>query len=372
MARQTLRAGLSSSDLADLRAPRDFPAVSLIMPTHRTPPDSKTDPIVLRNLLDHAAVRLRGENLPHGVADEVIDGLNRAARSVDLNHAAEALAVFAGTGGEHHSFTLPYVHPAPRVAIGLSFAIRDLVAAREHVWDYWVLSLSEQPTRLWSGAGEWLRESNAGGFPMAYSDGLPGERGAVPRPRRAERLKNDRREQFFRHVFGEMATVLARDSRPLVVTGVKRYLAYFEQLSPAAAQSRFIGFVEGSFDQASGPELAGWVAPVLTAERERWQSDAIGRLEVARSERLLASGLTQVWDLAAAGQVRELLAEEGYLCSARESDGHLLPPGDPAGVPVDDAVEVIMDGVLNGGGEVIFVPDGSLEQYGRIAASLRF
>jgi hypothetical protein len=372
MARQMLRAGLSSSDLADLRAPRDFPAVSLIMPTHRTPPDSKTDPILLRNLLDQASAGLRGEKLPHGIAEEIIDGLHHAATAVDLNHAAEALAVFAARPSEHHSFTLPYVHPAPRVAIGHSFATRDLVAAREHVWDYWVLSLSEQPARLWSGAGEWLSESNAGGFPMAYSDGLPAERGAVPRPRRAERLKNDRREQFFRHVLGEMATVLARDCRPLVVTGVKRYLAYFSQLAPAAVQSQFIGFVEGSFDQASGPELVGWVAPVLTAEREHWQHTAIGRLEVARSERLLASGLAQVWDLAAAGQVRELLAEEGYLCPARESDGHLLPPGDPGGAAVDDAVEVIMDGVLNGGGEVIFVPDGSLEPYGRIAASLRY
>jgi hypothetical protein len=31
-----------------------------------------------------------------------------------------------------------------------------------------------------------------------------------------------------------------------------------------------------------------------------------------------------------------------------------------------------MDGVLNGGGEVIFVPDGALEPYERIAASLRY
>jgi hypothetical protein len=168
-----------------------------------------------------------------------------------------------------------------------------------------------------------------------------------------------------------MASALA-DGRPLVVTGVPRYLAYFEQLAPAPAMSQFIGSAEGSFDHASGPELAAIVAPVLTAERQRWQAEAIGRLETARSERLFAGGLTQVWDLAAAGQIRELLAEEGYLAPARQDEGHLLPPGDPGGEQVDDAVDAIMDAVLDGGGEVIFVPDGSLESSHRIAASLRY
>jgi hypothetical protein len=367
-----LTAELNQRDLASLRAPREFPAVSLIMPTHRTYPDNKQDPVLLRNLFEEASTRLHNANLPHGMAAEVTSALEAAAASVDRSHAAEALVLFAAPGGEHHSFVVPYVHPQPRVAIGQSFATRDLVAAREHVWNYWVLVLSEQPTRLWSGVGEQLTQSNAVGFPMMYADSLPDERGPVPHARRAERIKNDRREQFFRHIFGEMVTVLADDGRPLVVTGVPRYLSYFEQLAPAAVKGQFIGSAEGSFGDATGPEVASIIAPALIEERERWQDEAIRQLETARSERLFASGLTQVWDLAAAGQIRELLAEEGYLAPARESGGHLLPPGDPAGDQVDDAIDTIMDAVLDGGGEVIFVPDGSLADSHRVAASLRY
>lgn len=367
-----LTAELNERDLASLRAPREFPAVSLIMPTHRTFPDNKQDPVLLRNLLEEATTRLHSANLPHGMAAEVTSALEAVAASADHSHAAEALVLFAAPGGEQHAFTVPYVHPQPRVAIGQSFATRDLVAAQEHVWNYWVLVLSEQPTRLWSGAGEQLTESLNAGFPMMYADSLPDERGPVPRARRAERIRNDRREQFFRHTFGALATAAASDGHPLVVTGVPRYLSYFEQLAPAAVKGQFIGSAEGSFGDATGPELAAIVAPVLIGERERWQHAAIDQLETAKSERLFTSGLTQVWDLAAAGQIRELLAEEGYLAPARESDGHLLPPGDPSGDQVDDAVDTIMDAVLDGGGEVIFVPDGALEPSHRIAASLRY
>lgn len=365
-------AALTDRDLAGLRGQRDFPAVSLVMPTHRTFPDNKQDPILLRNLLDSATERLRAEGLPHGIASEVMDALNAAASATDLNHAAEALALYAAPGREHHTFTLPFVRPAPRVVVGRAFATRDLISAREHVWDYWVLVMSESPTRLWSGAGQQLTEESAAGFPAEYADSLPDERGPVPRARRAEQIKNDRREQFFRHMFGDLATVLAADTRPLVVTGVQRYLSYFEQFAPASLKSHFVGSVEGSFDHATGPELAESITPVLAAERHRWQRAAVGRLDKARSERLFASGLSQVWDLAAAGQVRELLVEEGYLAAGRAAGGHLLPSGDPGGEPVDDAVDTIMDAVLDGGGEVIFVPDGSLETFHRIAASLRY
>lgn len=365
-----LTAELGERDLAALRSPREFPAVSVLLPTHRTFPDNRQDTIMARNLLDEATTRLRDANLPHGIADEVIASLEAAAEAADLDHAAEALVLFAAPGGEHHTFSLPYVHPRARVVIGQSFATRDLVAAQEHVWNYWVLVLAERPARLWSGTGERLTESTTGGFPLSYSP--PVERGPVPHAREAEQIKNDRREQFFRHVFGEMASVLSSNGRPLVVTGVARSLAYFDQLAPAAVTSQFIGSADGSFDHASGPELAAIVAPALNAERQCWQADAIERLETARSERLFAGGLSQVWDLAAAGQIRELLVEEGFLAPARQDSGHLLPPGDPSGDQVDDAVDTIMDAVLDGGGEVIFVPDGSLESAQRIAASLRY
>jgi Bacterial archaeo-eukaryotic release factor family 3 len=365
-------AELDTADLADLRAPRRFPAVSVILPTHRTYPENRQDPIRLRNLLDEASIRLREENVERDVAREVVSALDHAAADVDLTRAAETLVLLAASGGEQHSFVLPYVHAKERVVIGQSFATRDLIAASEHVWNYWVLALSEQSCRLWSGAGEELAEAALRGFPMPYSESLPAERSPVPRAREAAAFDCDRREQFFRDAYTAMACVLASDPRPVVLAGVRPYLSYFGQLPPEPVRARLIGSAEGRFDEATGAELADLIAPVLTAERARWQRAAIGLLERARSERLFASGLGQVWELAATGQVWEALVEEGYLAPARLAGGRLLPPDVPGGEPVEDAVDDIVDDVLDGGGEVIFVPDGSLDRYQHIAASLRY
>ena len=364
-------AELDTADLAGLRAPRRFPAVSVILPTHRRYPENRQDPIRLRNLLDEASIRLREENVERDVAREVVSALDHAAADVDLDNAAETLVLLAASGGEQHSFVLPYVHARERVVIGRSFATRDLIAASEHVWNYWVLALSDQSCRLWSGAGEELTESSLRGFPMPYSGSPAGERGRVPGASEAA-FDVDRREQFFRDAYTAMASVLASDPRPVVLAGVRPYLSYFGQLPPEPVRARLIGSAEGSFEEATGAMLADLIAPVLTAERARWQRDAIGLLERARSERLFASGLGQVWELAATGQVWEALVEEGYLAPARRAGGRLLPPDVPGGEPVEDAVDDIVDDVLDGGGEVIFVPDGSLDRYQHIAASLRY
>lgn len=364
-------AELHTADLAALREPRQFPAVSVITPTLRADP-GRQNPIRLRNLIDEAARLLRGDSTPREAADQVVAALNSAAAAADLQHAAEALVLLAAPGGEHHTFILPYISASSRVVIGRTFATRDIVDAREHVWAYWVLAMSELPTRLWSGFGEELTEFTTAGFPMSYEQTLPPMHGPVPRQRQQTGIKNDRREEFYRQVLATTAHVLASDPRPIVIAGVRRNLIYFEQLAPVAVRDRYIGSVEGAYDQVTASELSTLVAPVLSAERERWQRAAISRLDEAKSDRLFASGLDQVWDLASSGQVRELLVEEDYLIPGRQSDGHLMPAGSTGGEPVDDAVELIMDAVLSSGGEVIFVPDGALEGYERIAASLRY
>ena len=48
---------MTVKDLATL-TPSGYPAVSLLMPTHRTPPENQQDPIRLRNLLAEAKRRL--------------------------------------------------------------------------------------------------------------------------------------------------------------------------------------------------------------------------------------------------------------------------------------------------------------------------
>jgi hypothetical protein len=357
---------VDAADLAGLRQPRDFPAISLVMPTHRHRPENRQDPIRLRSLLDEAGRRLRDlkAELPRGQADELLRSLEKAADQVDLQHAREALVLFAAPGGEEHAFVLPYVTVTERLVFDRTFATRDLVAAREQTWKYWVLALSEQPTRLWSGEGETLTEVDNALFPLHW--------GGVEKAERGTPNDSARRGEFFRQVERAMAETRKADRRPIVLLGVQRYLAYFAEFASQGLRDDVIGTVEGSFDQASGHELFERAAPVLAGEQRRRRDAALAQLEPARSEKRLAAGLEEVWELAGQGRIGQLMVEHGYLAPALIEDGRLLPADAADGEPVPDAVDELIEITMAAGGEVSFVPDDSLADHDRVAAVLRY
>ncbi|MFD0541775.1 hypothetical protein ACFQY7_56180 [Actinomadura luteofluorescens] len=93
--------------LAGLRKPRPYPAVSVLMPTHRSARDVREDRIRLRNLLGEVRRRLHDDpRVEPDAADDVVRGLERAASEVDPRHGSDALVLFAAPHGEHHAFTI--------------------------------------------------------------------------------------------------------------------------------------------------------------------------------------------------------------------------------------------------------------------------
>ena len=85
---------LSRSDLKSLQAPRDYPSVSILAPTHRTAPSNKQDPIKVRSLVRKAIDRLHGELRKREVA-AVVNNLQQLVRQVDWQHTLDGLALFA-------------------------------------------------------------------------------------------------------------------------------------------------------------------------------------------------------------------------------------------------------------------------------------
>jgi hypothetical protein len=362
---------MTVKDLATLR-PNGYPAVSLLMPTHRTPPENQQDPIRLRNLLAEARRRLeQDESVPRDVAAQVYDDIAAAAAHVDLRQVGEGLALFASPGQVHVRLLDTPVHE--RVVVADSYEVRDVVAdaARRH--RYWALVLSEQPTRLWSGDGPELLEVTSHGFPFTHEGpggtlGLPRDYGQRPSAHRDERHR-----QFFRDITTALAEVDALDTRPVFVLGVERYLAFFadEWARPIA------GTVTGNYDHAGPHEVYELLAPRLAAYTAMQQVAALESLDAARGANRCASGLAEVWALARQGRGAHLVVEEGYHSPAWVHDDHLHPPEQEPhrhapGVLVDDAVDDIVELVARQGGDVTFVGDGSLVSEDRIALIVRY
>ncbi len=100
-------------------------------------------------------------------------------RDIDYRYALDGLAIFV-----NHDFARKFYLPFPvkeRVIIDESFATRDLVLTMNRSSRYWVLALSEKPTRLFEGARDTLAEITDYGFPMVHTG--PGRRQPPSQPR---------------------------------------------------------------------------------------------------------------------------------------------------------------------------------------------
>jgi hypothetical protein len=79
---------ISLSELKTLQAHREYPSVSILLPTHRYAPANKQDKIKASNLIKKAIDRLHDE-FPKREVAAVVKNLLGLARHVDWKHMLE-------------------------------------------------------------------------------------------------------------------------------------------------------------------------------------------------------------------------------------------------------------------------------------------
>jgi len=238
-----------------------------------------------------------------------------------------------------------------------------------------VLAPSGRQTRLFAGLRDRLHEVNAYGFPMEY-DG-PGPDSDRPlaggRGEDSSAYRDAFRRQFFRTIDAALGGALAAEPLPVVLMGVERYLAFFREVS--AHNDRVVATIAGNYDRTLAAEIAARVWPMMQEYVAHQQQEALASLATAVSGQLYASGIDEVWRLAQEGRGGTLLVEEGFTYPARQdATGMQLHPASNPLVPgtIEDAVDEAIETVLAKGGEIVFVPDGTLHDHQRIALILRY
>ncbi|PYC78540.1 chemotaxis protein [Streptomyces tateyamensis] len=365
---------LTPAALAELAAPRPLPAVTVAVPTHRREPENEQDALWLKNLLGEARRRIEtDESLARADRLDVLAQLDQAAAEVDLRHALDGLLLFAAPG-EHQVWSIPRTVPG-RVVLSDTFLTRNLVAARAVHAPYWVLTLGAQQVRLWSGAGPELAQARVAGFPQLPAnpekfDPQREERiGDTPSVYRAEETKS-----FFRDVDTALTGLLKRDPRPLYLVGVPAAISLFDAV--LTSRAALAGTLEkGGLGDGPATALAPALQPVRAAHATQRQQAVLTRLEQAAGRKTLAAGLDEVWEAVAEGRVAELVVEEDFRAAVVVSGGHLVPTTEAAGADGEvreDVVDEAVERTLQSGGEVSFVPDGTLADRQSIAAVLRY
>ncbi|MFB7669222.1 chemotaxis protein [Kitasatospora sp. NPDC056138] len=361
---------LTPATLAELRRPRRYPAVSVLMPTHRREPENTQDPVRLRNLLAEARQLLQADpDVSRADRIDVEGQLDAALTEIDLVHAEDALAVFAAPG-EHQVWSLGRTVPA-RVVLSDTFLTRNLVATQAAEQPRLVLALAADRVSLWQVGPEHATELTGDTFPLTRSledpDAERQERiGDVPSTFRDEQTR-----QFLREADTAAGAVLAADTRPLYLVGEAPALALLDEVGTvtrrAVARIALGGLAHGPAEQ-----LWRAVQPAIAAQEEQEVTDALAELDRSRGQHEFAAGVDEVWQNVTAKRAGLLVVEEDYRTTVRDDGDHLVPAerGDPGAR--EDIVDEIVEQALETGARVRFVPAGRLTDMGGIAAVLRY
>ncbi|MFG2305324.1 chemotaxis protein [Actinacidiphila glaucinigra] len=368
---------LTVGTLRELRATRPYPAVSLTMPTHRRQPDNAQDAVRLRNLLAEAERRIEHDPEASRRARMAIKTqLKAAAAEVDLRYSLDGLVMYA-TERDHQIWTLPRAVPE-RVVLSDSFLTRNLVAAKARARPYWVLTVAADRATLWGGSGQSLHPHDAQGFPLE-PDPVQWD------PERQEQVgdhpstfRDEETRRFLRSVDSALAALLATDDRPLYLVGLPDAVALLKEVGTAADAAVAVVH-KGGLANGPAPALLQELAPAQAEFAER-ETERIGRRLVdARSRRIFAAGLDEVWESVCEGRAELVVVEEDFQRAVRLSDGHLTPVDGDApeaggfeeGIR-EDIVDELVETALDKGAEVRFMAPDSLVEHDRIAAVLRY
>ena len=320
-------------------------AISIYAPTHRMSPDNQGDRIVVKNLVSEATSQI--EKLgPKRDYEALLGNLDAAFESLDWNHSSEGLGLLVSEHG-YWKYLLSH-SPEEQVTVDNVFSVSELAKTVNKSWEYYLLVLSESPTRLFQGDRDSLQELK-GEFPIEHT----GRGGASAAPtgfgQQTSVIVDEVHRQFFRKISDSLTEVQAKNPLPLMVTGVERFMAFWSEVAPDHIPE--VG-IEGSYDFMSEAELSNKVWPQIEQFFRGQNTKIVENLNIARGNNTYAGGFEEVLEVALAGRVRVLVV----------SDEETTNP------QTEEAIRA----TITAGGDVYFVPAIELADYASIAADLRF
>jgi hypothetical protein len=225
---------------------------------------------------------------------------------------------------------------------------------------YYVLALSERSSRLFEGFREDLIDIHNSGFPFDFdSVGFDhGKRSVACDPFR----------EFLRNTDRLFARYFNQDPLGIIVIGERQVLSVFKGLTNH--REAFIGELEGDYTSTSSRDLGRIAWPVVKQALAGTTHHAIIGLEKAAKAGKIVIGLDAVGRSISSAAVSSLFVEEDYHVkgSIRKIEETLvLSPQVDVREVLDDAVDVIVDRVLDSGGNVVFLDSASMTRFQRIA-----
>lgn len=223
---------------------------------------------------------------------------------------------------------------------------------------YYVICLNGHASALFEAFRDTLIDIQNEGFPVSAATAM-----AEP----AESLDEaERRRKFLQVVDEHFRHYYEQEPMVVVVTGEEELQTAFTSVTTHRAA--IVGRVNGDFIKTSLHDLGKIVWPVVKEAMSGLRQKALRDLNIATNAQKIC-GLEAVSPRVAEAKGATLLVEEGYHLrgSIREADGSgTISPSVDVRDEIDDVIDVLVEKILKNDGNVVFMPDGSLRDVGRI------
>jgi Bacterial archaeo-eukaryotic release factor family 3 len=340
------------------------PAVSIIMPFEPKMSLKTEITQALKFAADKVELELK-ENYPDEMSTLVMQKLKAIYKNLNFNTHKKSIAIFVSPVFEKVLYLDIAVEE--KIIVDESLEIRDLVYSKKQLHKYLVLLLSSNESRIYLGNSEnFVRIVSNTSKSVAMENDAP------------ERVANfsdvtDHKEilmnKFLQHIDNGLDIILNAYHLPLFVLGVDRILGHFKKLTKHT--SAVIEYVHGNYEEATTDELKKILQPHITDWQKVKQKDLLNQLEEAAGKNKLAVGMREVWREAMNQKGRLLVVEKNYMYAAQHGGSEeviykTIEPYNKFSY-IKDAVDDVMEKVLENGGDVEFVDEGVLKDYKHIA-----
>lgn len=341
------------------------PAVSIILPFEPK--------MGLKNEISHSlkiAANQVEQELENNYPDETGRVLMRKLRSIigslNFNTHKKSIAIYVSPLFEKVLYL--DIPVQERVVVDDSFEIRDLVYSKKQIHKYLVLLLSSKDSSIFIGNSTTFVRilANSSEPSYAFERDLP-ER--VANFSDMEERKEIQLHQFLHQVDKTLDLVLKAHQLPLFVLATDRVAGHFKKITKHA--DAVVDYIHGNYENATLPQLKQLLEPHVADWKKVIQKDILNQLQNAAGKKRLAIGMRNVWREASDRKGSLLVVEKNYMYPAEHGnkDEAIENAGNSLNAfsYIKDAVDDVIEKVLQNGGDVEFTDEGLLNEYDHIA-----
>jgi hypothetical protein len=176
-------------------------------------------------------------------------------------------------------------------------------------------------------------------------------------------------DNFLHHMDEGLSLIIEAYQLPVFVMGTEKVVGHFNKLTKN--EKHIVKYIHGNYEKATESELAEIMKPYTAEWKKIKQQAVLQQIEKAMDDKKLSVGINDVWQATIHKNGRLLIVEKDFIFPAHlgwnsdtiyKQDLNLQNP-----FFIKDAVDDIMEKILQNGGDVEFVENGALREYGKIA-----